>query len=198
MQVLLRDHDGQPLGLQLEDRIGHLFHDDRGDAFRRFVQQQQGRVAHQGPCDGQHLLFAARHLLATVGAAFCEVGEDLEQLLDGPVGRVLAFGLAADLQVFHHRQVGEDAAILGDIADAGLGDAVGRLAHQVIVLEHHPARTRADQLHHRFHRCGLARTVAAQKCHDLAPAHLERQAVQDVGLAVIAVNAFDVKHPRPP
>ena len=52
-----------------------------------------------------------------------------------------------------------------------------------------PSRARR-QAHQAAQRRGLAGAVAAEQRHDLAFAHLEADAVQDVALAVKGVQAF--------
>ena len=53
--------------------------DDRRQAFERLVHQQQRRVAHQRAADRQHLLLAARELVAAVVAA---LGERRKEIVD--------------------------------------------------------------------------------------------------------------------
>ncbi len=50
--------------------------DHRRQPFERLVHQQQRRVAEQCPADRQHLLLAARKLLAAVTAALGERGKE--------------------------------------------------------------------------------------------------------------------------
>src|SRR5260370_38149002 len=45
---------------QALERPGELLEDDGGEAERRLVENEQLWLHHQGPCDGQHLLLAAR------------------------------------------------------------------------------------------------------------------------------------------
>ncbi len=114
------------------------------------------------------------------------------------MGRAVAPGLAAHLQIFQNRQRAEDPPFLGHIADPGLGRAEGRHPDQIATLKQHPARTRAHQLDDGFHRRGLARAIAAQQGDDLATLHLQAQIAKDMGLAVEAVDALELKHDRPP
>src|SRR5881409_3064948 len=59
VHVLLGEQDRQPLGLEPTDLRLQVIDHWRRQSFRRLVEQQQLRVAHQGPRDRQHLLLAA-------------------------------------------------------------------------------------------------------------------------------------------
>ena len=54
----------------------------------------------------------------------------------------------------------------------------------------------ADDAHDRLQRRRLARAVAAEQRDDLARAHVEIDAVQDVRFAVPGLQALDVEHRR--
>ena len=122
-----------------------------------------------------------------------EAREQLVDARDGPRARALE----RHLQVFFDGQVGEDAAALGHVADAERGDAVGRP-----VGRRHgrrcarvPSRARR-QAHQAAQRRGLAGAVAAEQRDDLAFAHLEADAVQDVALAVEGVQVLGLRAHR--
>ena len=72
-------------------------------------------------------------------------------------------------QVLLHRQAGEDAALLGDEADAGVGGAVEGEAHQVQAVEARcvPVRLRTMPMMARERR-RLADAVAAEERDGLA------------------------------
>ena len=155
-------------------------------------------VAHQRAGDGQHLLLAAAHAAAEAVAHAAEVGEQVEQALFGPGGAAGAWGLAADLQVLGHGQVGEDAAFLGHVAEAGAGDAVGFPAGDVGAGEVDAAGGGADDADQRLHGGALAGAVAAEQDQDLAGGEGEGDALQDVGAAVIGVEVGQRQHQWPP
>jgi hypothetical protein len=92
------------------------------------------------------------------------------------------------------RQFGEDAPLLRHIAQAEARDAIGWQALDALAGEAHFATGRRHQPHDRFHRRRLARAVAAEQRHDLARAHFERDAVQDMGAAVEGVQIGDLQH----
>ncbi len=117
MDVLLRQQHRQAFLLQVDDGRGHLLDDHRRDALGRLVEQHQQRVAHQRARHRQHLLLAAAHVRAEPVGHAAEVGKQLEQLRGRPRRRGPAVGklraaAAADVEIFQHRQVGEDAPVL--------------------------------------------------------------------------------------
>ena len=134
----------------------------------------------------QHLLLAARQARALAAGALLQVGEHRVDLLDahaalGQRGR--------QQQVLFGRQAGEDAALLGAVADAQPRDAVrghgDRSRCPCTLIE--PLR-RADQAHDGAQRARAAGAVAAEQRHDLAFVDVEVHAVQHVRFAVPGVQ----------
>ncbi len=122
-RVLLDEHDGHALAVDLADDLADLPDHLRRQAERRLIEQQHPRAGHQGAADGQHLLLAPRQEAGPLARAF---GEDREELVH-PGPRPLTCALvgrreAARAQVLGDRQVAEDAPALGDLDDAGAGD----------------------------------------------------------------------------
>ncbi|MNV92028.1 hypothetical protein D3C71_1865780 [compost metagenome] len=78
--VLLHQEQGQAVGVDGAQRTEDLLHDDGRKTHRRFVQQQQARLGHQGPADGQHLLFAARQVAGDAGDPFFQAREQVEHV----------------------------------------------------------------------------------------------------------------------
>ena len=91
-------------------------------------------------------------------------------------------------QVLLAGQAGEDAALLGAVADAQVGDAVRRQRDRLGAVDHDRAGAPADQAHDGLQRGGAAGAVAAQQRDHLAAVHREVDAVQDVRLAVPGVQ----------
>ena len=94
-------------------------------------------------------------------------------------------------QIFHHREQAENAAVFRHIADAEPRQLVRRQAGDVVAVEQHLALARLHQAHDGFERGAFADAVAAEQPDHLAGADLERDAVQDVALAVIGVHVLD-------
>ena len=94
-------------------------------------------------------------------------------------------------QVFHHREQAEDAAVLRHVADAEPRQLVRRQAGDGVAVEQHRAVARLHQAHDGLERRAFADAVAAEQADHLAGADGERDAVQDVALAVIGVHVLD-------
>ena len=57
-----------------------LPHEQRSEAHRRFIDQENPRVHEERPGDGQHLQLAAREVLRSLVGAFLEDGEKAERI----------------------------------------------------------------------------------------------------------------------
>ena len=87
MHVLLGQQDAHALGLERQNHVHHLLHNDRCHTFRRLVQQYQKRIAHERAGHGEHLLLAAAHAPAGSLGHFAQVGKQLKQAFGRPVRR---------------------------------------------------------------------------------------------------------------
>src|SRR5918996_950812 len=72
--LLLGDEDGEPVPAQRLQRPVGVGRELRRQARGRFVQQQQSRLRHQRPADGEHLLLAAAERAGPLAAALVEAG----------------------------------------------------------------------------------------------------------------------------
>ena len=113
-------------------------------------------------------------------------GKQLVDPLDGP--RPAA--LERDLEIFLDAEIGEDAPAFGHVADARRRDAEGRPARGVLAEHRDLALARRRQSHQASQRRGLAGAVASEQRGDLALGDAEADAMQDMALAVIGVEAF--------
>src|SRR6185369_4149457 len=84
VEVLLREQDRHAFLLQRDDHARHLLDDQRRDAFRRLVEEDEVRVAHQRARDREHLLLAAAHPAAGAVGHRGEVGEQRVELVLAP------------------------------------------------------------------------------------------------------------------
>ena len=157
------------------------------------VEQDQRRVAHQGARDRQHLLLAAAHAAAWPVAHFAEVRKQREQLFARPMRRVRPPRLAADLEVFLHRQFGEDAPLFRHIAKPAAYDRVRRLVRDVLAFEDDAAGALLDQADDRAKGRRLAGAVAPEQRDHLAIADLERDIEQDMRRTIVAVEILDAE-----
>src|SRR5204862_538593 len=88
--------------------------------------------------------------------------------------------------VFAHRELAEDARLLGEVPQAAAGAAVDRQLGDVLVVEPDRAGVRPQQPDDHVERRALARAVGPEEPHDLAAANAERDPLHDAELAVIA------------
>src|SRR5688572_4080738 len=66
LDVLVDDEHGLSRGAQALEALPDLLAHQRRQALGRFVKDQQMRVRHEGPADGEHLLLAAGELVTHV------------------------------------------------------------------------------------------------------------------------------------
>ncbi|KAG0766918.1 hypothetical protein G6F22_017741 [Rhizopus arrhizus] len=126
--------------VQVAHDLENLFHDLRGQAHGRFVQQDHVGVGHQRAADGGHLLFAARRIAGLARAALLQAREVLVDAFQRGRGIAAAHaaGVGAGQQVLFDGQVGKAMPAFHHLHDAAL-DEFGRrqpfeMARKVVVL----------------------------------------------------------------
>ncbi|MNL37780.1 hypothetical protein D3C87_1599450 [compost metagenome] len=85
VHVLVDHQRGLALAPQQGQAAPDFFADQRGEAFRGLVEDQQARLGRQRARDRQHLLFAARKLVAEVLLPLGQAREKAEQAVHVPV-----------------------------------------------------------------------------------------------------------------
>ncbi|KAG0945729.1 hypothetical protein G6F31_014412 [Rhizopus arrhizus] len=192
--VLLHQEQGQAVGVDGAQRTEDLLHDDRRQAHRRFVQQQQAGLGHQGPADGQHLLFAARQRARVLIPALFQAREHGKATLDlgGQFrGRLLAQE-GAQHQVVEHGLGRDHLAAFRHVGDTQPHALVRTDATQVLPGERDGPRGLLEARQRAHHRA-LARAVAADDGHDLVRVHMQRRPLQCVDGAVADRQVFDIQ-----
>ena len=110
----------------LGEALAHGGDDGGREPFEGLVEQQHVGIERERPRDGEHLALAAAHLGALARHVAPERREhsigELDPLGGGPAARPRP---RRDLDVLGHRQVGEDAAVLGREAEPQPRDLVG-------------------------------------------------------------------------
>ncbi len=102
-----------------------LFEDQRREAEGRLVEDQEFRPHHQRAGDRQHLLLAARQCPRPLPRPFAQDREQFQEPL-ALLGLLVARqALAAEIEVFLHRQFAEQLARLGAMNDPAAGDRGG-------------------------------------------------------------------------
>src|SRR5579864_22687 len=189
-EVLLDQDHGEALLLERPHDASERLDDHRREALGDLVEQQQARAGAEDAGHGEHLLLAA-------GEARPLAPPPLEEIREHGVDRLVAHAARADLrqqgQVLLGREAGEDAALLGTVADAEADDAVRRQSDRLAAVHHDRARAARDEAEDGLERGRPPRPVAAEQRHDLPLPHLEVEPVQDVRLAVERVQ---VGHPQ--
>ena len=191
--VLLDQQDGDAFLVQHLDDLADLRDHARHQPFGRLVEQNDLRLQHHGAGDRQHLLLAAGQRAARLVAPLGEPRKISERLVEQMLApRIVDAGaVEAGAQVLHHREQAEDAAVLRHVADAEPRQAMRRQAGDGGAVEENAALARLHQAHDRLQGRALADAVAAEQADHLAGPDLERDAVQDVALAVIGVQVLD-------
>ena len=138
-----------------------------------------------GACE--HLLLATREQTGTSFGQGCERGEQVK----GAGGIRATVG--PQIEVLLDGQGAEQAAILGDEAEPGPGDGIGRSAGQILAVEGHVPGEWAEHPGNGEQRRGLAGPVGAEQAHDLAPAHRQIDSMDDGGVAVACYERADVE-----
>jgi hypothetical protein len=110
--ILFGQQDRKAALLQFNDGVGDLLNDYRRNAFGRFIEQHDQRIAHQRARDGQHLLLAAAHATTEAMAHLAEVWKQPEQGVGRPPRRRAAVlesprRLQADVKILQHGEAGK-------------------------------------------------------------------------------------------
>src|SRR5215211_8118378 len=117
VRVLLHEQDRGALAIDLRDRLVDPLNEDRRDAHRRLVEQEQLGARHQCPSDGEHLLLAARHGARLLLLALLETREELEYALEVSAYLGVAAEVGAQLEVLARGHALEAMPSLGRLRD---------------------------------------------------------------------------------
>ena len=159
-------------------------HDERRESFGRFVDEQDPVVAvQQRTGERHHLLLPARERPGFLRRALLELRKQFVHEIV-PQRRPGALG---EPQVFLDGQPGEHVAIFGDVRDAAAHDLVHGELRRFGALEHDAPRARHES-EDPAQRRRLADAVAPEQPGDPARAHVERDALENVGLRQVDVE----------
>ena len=104
--------------------------------------------------------------------------------------------LAADVEIFPHGEIGEDAAILGHETKAAPGDLERPQPRNLFAKKANHAVALRNEPHQRLDRGRLAGAVAAHESHHLAAADVKRRLKQYLRGAVPGLQSLDFEHRR--
>ena len=190
-EILLDQHDGLAGGRELAAGLHQIAHDDRREPLERLVQQDDLRIADQRAGDREHLLLAARQVGAAAAAALlAAAGTSRRCGRAASVRRAVSpartrFSSTSRLPKMRRSSCTScmPARAMVWLLRAGDLDAV----------EHHRAGARRHHAHQALQRRALAGAVAAEQRHHLVALDAQRDVEQDVGVAVVAVQAVDLE-----
>src|SRR5712691_11206783 len=125
----LLDHQDRhaELAADVEEPPHQIVDDDRGEAERQLVHQQEVGPTHDGACEREHLPLAAGQEAADAAPQFAEAGEELVgELLGPPALRRAGSARERRDQILVNRQIREHLVALGDKHDTAPRDLVRR------------------------------------------------------------------------
>ena len=141
LQVLLdQEHRDAGRFQRLEPGVKAI-DDQRRQAERHLVEQQEVRVDHQRAPDRRRLLLAARQCARERAAAILEIGKGLHHRVERPGARPA--GGAREQEVFLDRQAGEQAPAFGHQREPERGARVSASCADVLALEGDARRPRS-------------------------------------------------------
>src|SRR6185369_17068483 len=191
---VLVDHDHREAGAaQRRERAPDLLAHEGREPFGRLVEDQQQRIGDEGTADREHLLLAARELVAEVVAAAGEGGEHREDARRRPRGRAFDAGTMERAQVLLDAEVREHLSSFGDERDPAASDPVRREPGDGAAGERDRPCARPHEAHHRAHERRLAHAVPAEDADDLAARDREVDAEQHLARTVAGMDASDVE-----
>lgn len=178
--ILLDQQDAEPeVPVDLDDFFEDRPDQDRGDAERGFIEHEAGRLAHERPGDGEHLLFAAAERPGLLLHPLCEAWKNRERLVHARRNFFFALPqVGPHPQVFVDGQVGKDHPSLRGLRDPAGDDPVGWEADDVPIPEDDLPGGRLEESGDRAEGGGFPRAVCADERHDLAFGDAERDFVE--------------------
>ena len=145
MRVLLDQQHRRPALMDFADDLEYRLHDDRREAERGLVEQQQPGLRHQAARDRDHLLLAAGERPAELVGERPDIGKEVEHRVGLAADRG-ARGVAvrgAEHDVLAHAEAGKDAPPFGHMGDAELYDRARPEARDRLAVEQDLSRRAA-------------------------------------------------------
>ena len=139
--------------------VKNLSDNERCQAKRRFVQQQQSGAQHEGPCNGQHLLLTPGKCAGLLIAPFLQPRKVAVHLFLVLRHLLLVFsGVAAQLQIFFCGKAAEGATAVGHVSHTQSNNVLRGLAFNGLTIKH-DLTANFDHLAQRTQRGGFTGTV---------------------------------------
>src|SRR5882672_10458595 len=193
--VLLDQQDRHALFLvDAPDDGEDLPHQDRRQAKRRLIEQQQRRAVHQRAPDREHLLLAARELSGRLVQPFPEprkISVDEFQIVSDGVAVLARIG--AHHQVLAHAQERKHLAPLGHVAKTEPHDLVGFHALDRLAEKFDRALLRIENAGNGLQHRGLAGAIGAQQRYDFSVRDLDTDAPDRHDRAVVTLDIAELQ-----
>src|SRR5262245_20507776 len=194
-RVLLDHHHRGARGANLQDLVEDQIHDERGQAHRGLVQQEEPGSEQERAPDLEHSSLAPaqafRPLLASLGEPWEEGEHTLDVLAD------LSGGLAhvgAELEVLLDRHPGKQARPLHDVGDALLQKGGWTQTTDRFPAEADRSLPGRQEAGDRLEERRLARAVRTEHRHQLAGLDPQRDSAQHVEASIARVHVVDGQH----
>ena len=183
--ILFDQQDGHAGLVDLLHDPEDFLNDQRRQTHRRFIQQQDLGLCHQGTADRQHLLFTARQIAGqSAGTLFEHWKERVNPFQVTCHASLVLAGIGAKCQVFFNGQRGQRGAPLGDLHDATGDDPMRRPLEQVVAVEQYLAAASLDQSGNGQQGSALARTIGAYQRGDFTLPEAQVDAFDRLDMAI--------------
>ena len=173
---------------QLLHRARQFLDDHRRETFRRFVHQQHARIADERAADRQHLLLAARQLVAAVLGALGQTRKQVEHGLVRPRPRP-----RSDIHVLAHRQRRENLTFLRYQPQASRHPPVGRGGGNILAAQRNAAAMQIGVAHDGRQQRRFADAVAANDRDGLAGLKRKIDVFQHHGFAIAGEDLVELE-----
>jgi len=188
------DHGGAGFAIYLHQAVHDVAHDDRGEAGRGFVQQQDARFGHQRHAEGEDLLLTTAEGSGELRATQLQDGEQPIDILNIDVGVMQA----GDGQVTADRQFAKDVVALRNETDAEANVAEHGLRNDRFPAPGDGAGDPGHVADGTAHQGGFAGAVMAEDRHHFAFRDMKADVLQDGNAAISREDVAERQHDQMP
>src|SRR2546426_5634723 len=185
LNALLDQQGGHALPVDLFDRRIDVVDDDRREPQRDLIEDDQLRTRLNGASDCQHLLLSSRERAAQLVAALGQDGEQVIHLLERLMPLLAcAFAIGPDLEIFEHRQLGENLTPLDALSDTQFRDFMWSHMSDALAVEQYVTLCERKLSSEGANQCRLPGTVESNEGDDLSFVDVERDIKKGLELPV--------------
>ena len=157
-----------------------------GQPQRGLIQQQEPRLAHQGPAYGQHLLLTTRHGAGTLVHPLLQTRKELINFSQQACLLSLVDEEGPHVQVLLHCQSAEDAAPFRHYGDIATHDLGGVPVGDILPLEDHLPLLGLGITTQCHQQGGLAGAIGADQGDYLPLIDVQADIMESLDLAVVS------------